>query len=187
MRPRHIDQADRTGVDSASGPRRPAAAELRGQSEFAGSEERPNIARIKRWRANERMALLVGRAVFGGFFLFSGLHHFLQRKMLTPQAKSKGVPLPGLAVAGSGTLLVLGGLSLVTGVRPKIGASLIATFLLGVTPRMHDFWRIEDGERRMQEMVNFTKNVALIGGAALAAAVPEPWPARLQGAQRDGE
>ena len=31
--------------------------------------------------------------------------------------------------------------------------------------------------------VNFTKNIALIGGAAFAAAIPEPWPGstRLDG------
>lgn len=133
----------------------------------------------RRW-TEERVALLVGRAVFGGYFLSSGLHHFVQSDMVTADARSKGVPLPGLAVAASGVLLVIGGLSLVTGVRPKVGASLIATFLLGVTPRMHDFWRFDDQGRRFQEMVNFTKNVALIGGAAFVAAVPEPWPARLR-------
>jgi len=31
----------------------------------------------------------------------------------------------------------------------------------------------------MQEFVNFTRNLALIGGAAFAAAIPEPWPASL--------
>lgn len=98
--------------------------------------------------------------------------------MLRGYARSKGVPYPEVAVAGSGAMLVLGGLSLLTGVKPKTGASLIAAFLLGVTPKMHDFWRFE-GEQRMQEMINFTKNVALLGGAAVAAAVPEPWPASV--------
>lgn len=113
-------------------------------------------------------------------FSSSADYHFLQGEMLISQARGKGVLLPRVAVAGLGALLVIGGLSLVTGVRPKIGASLIATFLLGVSPRMHDFWRIEDGERRMQEMANFTKNMALIGGAAVAAVVPEPWPDRMR-------
>ena len=71
-----------------------------------------------------------------------------------------------------------------TATRPKVGASLITAFLLGVTPRMHAFWKIPDEGQRMQEFVNFGKNVALIGGAALAAAIPEPWPASLRASSR---
>jgi putative oxidoreductase len=86
------------------------------------------------------------------------------------------VPAPEAAVAGSGLLLLGGGLSILTGAVPKVGAGLIATFLLGVSPRMHAFWREQDPQQRMNEMVNFTKNMALVGASLLAAAHPEPWP-----------
>jgi hypothetical protein len=37
----------------------------------------------------------------------------------------------------------------------------------------------------MHEFVNFTKNLALLGAAALTATIPEPWPASLHlGASR---
>jgi uncharacterized membrane protein YphA (DoxX/SURF4 family) len=124
-----------------------------------------------------RAAILgLGRAIFGGYFLFSGIHHFMDRRMLAESARTKGVSLPNAAVLGSGSLILLGGLSLMTGVHPKFGASLIALFLVGVSPKMHDFWAVDNAQERMQEFVNFTKNIALIGGACLAAAVPEPWP-----------
>lgn len=45
---------------------------------------------------------------------------------------------------------------------------------------MHDFWRVQDAQQRMGEQVNFFKNLALLGGAALAAAIPEPWPASVR-------
>jgi hypothetical protein len=41
---------------------------------------------------------------------------------------------------------------------------------------MHAFWQESDPQQRQTEMVNFLKNMALIGGALLAAAEPEPWP-----------
>jgi hypothetical protein len=41
---------------------------------------------------------------------------------------------------------------------------------------MHNFWTLEDAQAKMQERVNLLKNVGLFWGAALAAAVPEPWP-----------
>ena len=117
----------------------------------------------------ERAAQLAGRAVFGGYFLYSGIHHFTDRDMMIGYARSKGVPYPEAAVLGTGALLVLGGLSLLAG-RQKAGAGLITTFLTGVTPMMHDYWNVTDQGQRMNEMINFGKNIALIGGAAFAAA-----------------
>src|SRR6266850_10073 len=119
----------------------------------------------------EQAALIAGRVIFGGYFLYSGIHHFTDREMLVGYAKSKGVAFPEAAVLGSGAMLVLGGLSLLSGVRPKVGASLVTAFLAGVTPQIHDFWNVEEPNRRMSEMVNFTKNLALAGGAAFAATV----------------
>ena len=121
-------------------------------------------------------ALMLGRAIFGAYFLYSGIKHFTNADMMAEYAGSKGIPAPKAAVIGSGALVALGGLSLLLGVRPKAGAGMIGAFLLGVTPTMHDFWKQEDPQAKMNEQVHFMKNLALIGGASLAAAVPEPWP-----------
>jgi hypothetical protein len=48
---------------------------------------------------------------------------------------------------------------------------------------MHDFWRIEDPNQRMNDMVNFAKNMALLGAALALMGVEEPWPASLPAAQ----
>jgi uncharacterized membrane protein YphA (DoxX/SURF4 family) len=132
----------------------------------------------------ETAALLAGRAIFGGYFLYNGINHFLNRKMLVDYARSKGVPSPDLAVSASGLLILAGGASILTGIQPKIGAAFISTFLLGVSPQMHAFWNEDDAQQRMNEIVNFTKNMALIGGALLAAGRPEPWPWHLPAASR---
>ena len=117
----------------------------------------------------ERAAQLAGRVIFGGYFLYSGIHHFTDREMMIGYAKAKGVTYPKAAVLGTGALLVLGGLSILAG-KQKAGAGLITTFLTGVTPMMHDYWNQTDQGQRMNDMINFTKNLALIGGAAFAAA-----------------
>jgi putative oxidoreductase len=124
----------------------------------------------------EKWVLLAGRLIFGGYFLYNGLNHFLERDSLVDYARSKGVQAPEAAVAGSGLLILGGGLSILTGAFPKLGAGLITTFLLGVSPRMHAFWREQEPQQRMNEMVNFTKNMALVGASLVAAAHPEPWP-----------
>ena len=170
-----LEHVGRSGIYPVSGPWPSGDAPLVGQGELAHPEER---RREVSWPSIP--ALAIGRAVFGGYFLFNGINHFLNRNMLLAYARSKQVPAADVAVMGAGALLVIGGLSLVTGLRPKWGASLITMFLAGVTPQMHAFWNIEDEAQRIQELVNFTKNLALIGGAAFAAAVPEPWPASMQ-------
>jgi uncharacterized membrane protein YphA (DoxX/SURF4 family) len=124
-------------------------------------------------------ALLTGRAIFGGYFLYSGINHFQNTDMLSGYAGSKGIPAPKAAVIGSGALVALGGLSLLLGVKPRLGAGMVAGFLLGVTPSMHNFWKQDDPQAKANEQAHFLKNVALIGGALLAAAVPEPWPASV--------
>ena len=141
------------------------------------------MMRATRFRTCERTALLFGRAIFGGFFLYNGINHFVNREMMQGYSSSKGVPYPEAAVAGSGAMLVLGGLSLLAGVRPKLGTSLIGAFLLGVTPKIHDFWNVQDSQQRINEQINFSKNLALLGGALIASAVPEPWPASMRPAR----
>jgi len=127
----------------------------------------------------ERAALVAGRIMFGGYFVYSGIRHFADREMLIGYAKSKGVRWPTLAVLGTGAMMIAGGLSMLTGVKPKVGAGLVTGFLAGVTPQMHDYWNTSDQMQRANDMVNFTKNLALIGGAAFAAATHEKWPVRL--------
>lgn len=131
-----------------------------------------------------KIPFLIGRALFGGYFLYSGLNHFRQRSLLTQYAGSKGVPVPDAAVALTGALLVAGGASLLAGVKPKIGGAAVVGFLAGVSPVMHNFWKVEDPSQRMHDMVDFSKNLALLGGTLALMSVTEPWPASVPVAQR---
>ena len=170
------DRVGQSGIYPASGPHPKGDAELRGQGELAHPEERVRGLLTAGARATSTVPLLLGRAIFGGYFIYNGINHFQNHRMMTGYAKSKGVVAPGLAVAATGAMLLAGGISLLTGTRPKLGATLIMTFLAGVSPQMHAFWKETDQQQQMNEMINFTKNVALAGGAMFAAAQPEPWP-----------
>ncbi len=125
------------------------------------------------------IAFVIGRLLFGGFFLYNGLHHFTAREMMAGYAASKGVPSPNLAVTGSGLLILVGGLSILLGIRPHVGAALIVVFLVGVTPMIHNFWAVTDPAQKLMETINFAKNTALLGAALMSVAVPWPWPYAL--------
>ncbi len=126
-----------------------------------------------------KLPFLIGRVIFGGYFLPAGIHHFTDRKMLSQYAGSKNVPMPDLAVQVSGAALIVGGTSILLGIKPKLGTAALIGFLAGVSPVMHDFWAHENPEKKMNEMVNFTKNLALMGGAIALMGVEEPWPASV--------
>lgn len=122
---------------------------------------------------------LVGRLLFGGLFLYNGINHFTNYATLRGYCAYKKVPLPDVATVLSGLWLVISGASVVAGVRPEVGLVMIAVFLLGVTPKMHDFWTAHDPQARMGEFINFTKNFAMLGAALALLMVPRPWPMSL--------
>ena len=111
----------------------------------------------------------LGRLLFGGFFVYSGINHFKQKEALTQFAAQKHVPAPDLAVLASGAALIAGGTSIALGIKPKVGAASLVTFLAAVSPTIHDFWRNEDPNQQNENRVHFLKNIAL-SGATLALA-----------------
>lgn len=118
---------------------------------------------------------LLGRVLLGGFFVMSGLNHFKHHTMLTGYAKSKGVMLPGGAVWLTGLMMLLGGLGVLLGVYIQLSVLLLAVFLLVVTFKMHQYWKVSDQMARMGEEINFKKNIALLGAVLMLLAIPLPW------------
>ena len=123
----------------------------------------------------DNIAFVIGRVIVCGFVFMNGFNHFAQLKMMAGYAKSKGIPAPALAVGGSGVLLFLGGLSLLLGYHPTIGAALLVIFLLGVSFGIHNFWTVQDQQARIGEMTHFLKNMAILGLLLMTLAIPRPW------------
>src|ERR1700761_901436 len=122
---------------------------------------------------------LIGRIILGDFFVYNGINHLKQQKALSQYASAKHVPKPDAAVIASGVAMIAGGTSIVLGVKPKIGALLVAGFLGVVSPVIHDFWKHEDPNQRLNDMVNFSKNLALLGATVALMGVDEPWEASI--------
>jgi putative oxidoreductase len=125
-----------------------------------------------------KAVFLLGRLIFGGFFLYNGINHFKQQQALAQYAGAKQVPNPELAVKASGIALLVGGGSVMLGLKPRIGTLAIIAFLGTVSPLIHDFWTAQDPQQRQNDMTQFSKNMALLG-AALALIGVEEWPASI--------
>ena len=119
---------------------------------------------------------LLGRILFGGFFIVAGINHFQHLGMMSGFVGSKGVPAAKVAVILSGLLIVFGGLCVVVGLCTQLGLACIILFLLPVTFLMHGYWSETDPMQRMTQRVHFQKNVALLGAALMLLMVSHPWP-----------
>lgn len=111
--------------------------------------------------------ILIGRILFAALFLFSAMAHFTQAKQMAGYAQSRGVPASGPAVSVGGLLLALGGLSILLGVWPDLGALLLVVFLVPTAFFMHGFWKETDQQARQTEMVQFFKDLGLAGAALM--------------------
>ncbi len=123
---------------------------------------------------------LAGRLLAGGFYLLSAFHHFSDFDSLARSAGSMGVPLPGVAVAVAGLLLGVAGVTLILGIYPDIGIAALVLFFVPVTVVMHAFWADRDPAMRQMDLVNFGKNVALLGSSLMFAVAPRPWAYSLE-------
>lgn len=107
-----------------------------------------------------------------------GINHFVQKKSLSEYARAKHVASPDLAVSLSGALLVASGLCIVLGILVDIALVALAFFLFVVSVVMHAFWKDTDPMAKMNNHINFMKNIALLG-ASLMMLMIEDWPFTL--------
>jgi hypothetical protein len=87
--------------------------------------------------------------------------------MMVPYAASKRVPAPMAAVLDGRVLLLAGALSTLFGVWADLGALQLVVFLIPTAVMMHGFWKETDPQARMNEMTQFSKDLALAGAALM--------------------
>ena len=114
---------------------------------------------------SQGVVVVLGRFFFALIFLMAGANHFSRQTIAF--SASQGVPFASIAVPFSGVLAIAGGLSVLLGYRARLGAWLIALFLVPVTLVMHKFWLVQDPMMAQIQMILFMKNVSMLGGALL--------------------
>ncbi|MFN8455835.1 MAG: DoxX family protein [Anaerolineae bacterium] len=125
---------------------------------------------------NSKIVFLAGRLVLGSFYLYAGINNFIHFEQAVGYAAFKGVPVTSLAVAVANSLLVIAGLSILSGYRPALGVTAVVLFMLPVSVLMHNFWAIADPQMAIAEMRSFLSNMGLAGSPLLFMAIPRPWP-----------
>jgi putative oxidoreductase len=109
---------------------------------------------------------LVARILFVMIFISSGLFGHLGpgRAMLTGFAAARKIPSPGFLVPFSGVWIVVASLSVLLGIYGDVGALMLTLFVICTALFMHPFWKESDEQAKMQEQIQFNKDLALAGG-----------------------
>ena len=111
----------------------------------------------------------LARVLIALVFLFNATGIIDQSKPAHEMVE-RGVPVaivPFLMWGGRG-LELLAGLALVFGFQQRLAAFALVTFLLPATLVAHPFWLAAVADRQIQ-VINFMKNVAMIGGLMFIA------------------
>ncbi|MGD0401767.1 MAG: DoxX family protein [Candidatus Acidiferrales bacterium] len=111
---------------------------------------------------------LAGRILMSVLFLISGFFKIGGYSQMVAYSASKGLPMAGVTIACAAVLEIAGGLAIITGFQTKIAAWLLFLYLIPVTFLFHNFWAMQGAEQQ-QNMINFLKNVAIMGGLVILA------------------
>ena len=110
---------------------------------------------------------LIGRILFGLLFLGSAVAHLTDKGAMAGFAESRGVRPGRPMVLLSGLQILVGSVLVLLGIWTDLGAILLALFTLATAVLIHGFWRDKEPTARYMEMVQFQKDVALVGASLI--------------------
>ncbi len=121
----------------------------------------------------QKLLAVGGRLLLSAIFISSGYHKITGWEQTGDFMAAKGLLLVPVLLGGAILFEIVGGLSLVVGLKARIGAAMLIVFLIPTTVIFHDFWSYEDPQ---EQLIHFMKNLAILGGLFQIAAVgPGPW------------
>ncbi|MHA6689519.1 DoxX family protein [Devosia sp. A449] len=113
--------------------------------------------------------MLVGRLVFGLFFIIAAFRNTIHFKERIPSPTNYGWAMPPALVAGGFAMQWIGGLSLLLGFYPVLGALVLIAFLVLATAGYHNLFMFK-GKERDPHLYLVLVNITLVGGLLLVIA-----------------
>jgi putative oxidoreductase len=114
-------------------------------------------------------AALIGRLLIAVIFLLSGFSKLTDLPGTVEHMAAVHIPYPDTLAVVAGCAEVLGALAIAFGFLTRVASAGLILFLIPTTLVFHAFWNYA-GQERLPQMVNFMKNLAIIGGLAVLMA-----------------
>ena len=108
---------------------------------------------------------LIGRFLIAAIFITSGFAKLADPSGAIGYMNAVGIPHSDVLVYVAGIAELVGGLGLVFGVFTRLAAAGLFLYLIPTTLLFHNFWAVEGAAVKTQ-LVNFMKNLAIMGGLA---------------------
>jgi putative oxidoreductase len=122
------------------------------------------------WRS--AMAL-IGRLLIAAIFLMSGIAKLTDTPGTVAHMTAAGIPYADTLAIVAGVGEVLGALAIAFGLLTRLGAFGLFLYMIPTTVIFHAFWNYH-GAEQLPQMVNFMKNLAIMGGLATLVAFGAP-------------
>ena len=112
---------------------------------------------------------LAGRGLLSLIFIMSAFGKVTSWEGTAGYMASKGMPAVPFFLTAAILFELFGGLSVLAGYKARLGAIALIIFLIPATLIFHNFWAYQGMEQQMQ-MINFLKNLSIVGGLLLVTA-----------------
>jgi putative oxidoreductase len=110
--------------------------------------------------------ILIARVLSMGLFVIFGWSKLTGFPGTVAFMASQGLPLPTAAALIAVVMEFFAGIAVIIGFFTRPVALLTAVYTLATALTGHHYWTMLDGER-MENMINFYKNVSIVGGLLL--------------------
>jgi putative oxidoreductase len=114
--------------------------------------------------------MLLSRLLLAGVFIVFGIRKLMAVAGTTGYFAKLGLPMPEVLVWLVILVEIGGGVLLVVGWRTRLMAWILAGFVVLATAAAHRYWEF-DAAQYVPQLTNFMKNLAIIGGLLMVAAV----------------
>jgi putative oxidoreductase len=119
--------------------------------------------------SSSSMVPLFGRILLSLVFIWGGVGKITGFSFEQELVAAKHLPVPAVALGIALLVELVGGLAILTGIYTRFTAWIVFLYMIPTTFLFHNFWAVQ-GADRIDTMVHFEKNVAIMGGLLLLAA-----------------
>lgn len=107
---------------------------------------------------------VLGRILLCAIFAMSAANEIVHfDATVKDQVIPHQVPWPPYALLAAIVFTIVGSLLIILGFKARVGALLLLVFLVLATYYFHAFWKEADPQAHQQMMIDFMKNVGLMG------------------------
>ncbi len=112
---------------------------------------------------------LFARILLSVVFILGGIGKIFAFSLEEGFLAAKHFPLPAVALGIALIIELVGGLAILAGLQAKFTAWIVFLYMIPTTFLFHNFWAMQ-GADRLDAMIHFEKNLAIMGGLLLLAA-----------------